>query len=357
MNNRIRQFDILRVVATFTVIGIHVTAGYVLNYSFAYFCNQLARFAVPLFIIMSGFLLYSSDMNRNFELAGSFYKRRFSKILFPYIIWTVVYCLITYYLLRIIPSLSEFLIKVGKDLLWGTAYYHLYFIIIIIQLYLLYPLFRKWISLSPFFLLVISFLITLITQTLLYLNMIHIISLPSQYSNLYLSAFPVWMFYFILGMFTANKKDLCEKSLNSKSLLLAFLWVSSLLLLIVDSKYTSTYGSSIRPTVTLYTVVTYFFIYSLALRFNNIGGYSLTWLANQSFLIFLMHPTILTILERMAPKIGLPNLWAHNEGMVLIYMVTSLLTLLSTYLVSLTPIVGLLGGVSNRSIVEKDQEV
>ena len=50
MKDRLQEFDIIRVIATFTVIGIHVTAAYVLTSPVGYLGNQLARFAVPMFI-------------------------------------------------------------------------------------------------------------------------------------------------------------------------------------------------------------------------------------------------------------------------------------------------------------------
>jgi peptidoglycan/LPS O-acetylase OafA/YrhL len=191
-----------------------------------------------------------------------------------------------------------------------------------------------------------SFILTLVTQTILYLNMIHIMFVSPKYNDFYLVAFPVWMFYFIFGMFAVYKKDLWEQILKNKMLALTIVWVGSLLLLILDSKYTLTYGSSIRPTVILYTIATYFFFYALAIRCSYIKGQWLTWLANQSFLIFLMHPLILSIMVSLAPQIGMPNLWSGNSGMVLIYLFTSVLTLLAAYLISLTPLALLVGAIN-----------
>lgn len=50
---RIRQMDGLRAVAALAVVMIHVSAGRMNPVGVS--CNQTARFAVPLFIMLSGY--------------------------------------------------------------------------------------------------------------------------------------------------------------------------------------------------------------------------------------------------------------------------------------------------------------
>mgnify|MGYP000811579489 CR=1 FL=1 len=50
---RIRQMDGLRAVAALAVVMIHVSAGRMNPVGVS--CNQIARFAVPLFIMLSGY--------------------------------------------------------------------------------------------------------------------------------------------------------------------------------------------------------------------------------------------------------------------------------------------------------------
>ena len=52
-NMRIRQMDGLRAVAALAVVMIHVSAGRMNPVGVS--CNQTARFAVPLFIMLSGY--------------------------------------------------------------------------------------------------------------------------------------------------------------------------------------------------------------------------------------------------------------------------------------------------------------
>jgi peptidoglycan/LPS O-acetylase OafA/YrhL len=81
-----KRFDdlyILRVIATIAVIAIHSTSQTMTQSSLGYYGNQLARFSVPMFLILSGFLLFQSDLNSYFLPLSKFYKKRFNKILLP----------------------------------------------------------------------------------------------------------------------------------------------------------------------------------------------------------------------------------------------------------------------------------
>ena len=349
MSQRLPAFDKLRVGATFAVIAIHITAAYVLVSPVAYFVNQLVRFAVPLFIIMSGFLLYYADLNTGCLTLTAFYRKRLGRVVGPYILWTLLYGSLNYLVSGIPHQLLLLLIFWAKHLLWGTAYYHLYFLVIILQLYVLYPFLRTQLQKRCITWLAASFLLTLTTQTFLYLNMMNLITLPVSYQALYLVAFPGWIFYFMLGMSMALKKDAWENYLRKHGAFLGLVWLVSLGLLLLDSRLSSTYGSSIRPSVIFYTVSSYFFFYGIALRSYNEMNFWGSWLSQQSFLIFLMHPLVLTILVFMTTRLHRPDLWAGTLGMLWLYLATVAGTLFMTYVASLTPLAGWLGGITQKS--------
>lgn len=348
MSKRLQEYDILRVIAVFSVIAIHITASYVLTSPLAYLCNQIVRFSVPLFIIMSGFLLYYADYKNGFIPVGIFYRKRFTKVLWPYLIWTFFYVAFSQLISGAAINWGSFLLVLAKHLLLGTGSYHLYFLLIIFQLYLIYPLLRKWLNSYPAPTLAISFLLTLICQTALYLDMLHIIVLPRELLPVYLVAFPVWLLFFVLGMYIAEKKENWEKALRTRVFSLFLIWLISLAILLLDSKITGSFGASIRPSVILYTISSYFFFYVIALRGRNIKSQILSWLAKQSFIIFLMHPFFLAVLVIAAPRLSHPGLWAGNRGMLLLYLATALLTLIGSYAISLTPFASILGGVAKK---------
>ncbi len=91
-----KQFGIsfLRILATFSVIVIHVSGPMVVKFgeisffdwNVANFFDSISRYSVPMFFMISGTLLLAKD----YELKN-FLKRRFGKILPPFLIWSLIY--------------------------------------------------------------------------------------------------------------------------------------------------------------------------------------------------------------------------------------------------------------------------
>lgn len=149
------SLDALRAVAIIAVVAIHQTTTtlQVLNHNvgvayFSLYLNQASRFAVPLFFLISGFVL---ELNYKGGFSYSTYlKKRASRILIPYLTWSLLYYSISHEF-RFSNFLSwNFLL----NLLNGTSSYHLYFIPTLIIFYLLFPFLHKSIRLikRPFFL-------------------------------------------------------------------------------------------------------------------------------------------------------------------------------------------------------------
>ena len=90
--NRIVYLDVLRVLATFMVIMVHLGDAYIYDGATMTFGNEstwfavLLRSSVPLFIIMSSILLLPIKTDTR-----TFFKRRFSRVAIPFLIWSLVY--------------------------------------------------------------------------------------------------------------------------------------------------------------------------------------------------------------------------------------------------------------------------
>lgn len=147
MNNtstsRLLYADVIRSTAILMVILLHTSALYFyqetasLQWHFANIINSFTRPAVPLFLMLSGAMLLSSQRN---ETPLEFLKRQFRKILPSLFIWSVFY-----YCLQKILLKAEFnVLDFGVDLLKGDIYYHLPFMYYMMGLYLTYPLLRSF---------------------------------------------------------------------------------------------------------------------------------------------------------------------------------------------------------------------
>jgi surface polysaccharide O-acyltransferase-like enzyme len=124
MKERIRSIDCIRGIAILAVLLIHTTTRTleassfnITGFSFTLFLNQISRFAVPLFFVISGFVL--EIFNNNDMNYWTFVKRRFSKIFIPYAFWSLIYYFFVY------NNNHDSLLKV---FLTGNASYQLYFI-------------------------------------------------------------------------------------------------------------------------------------------------------------------------------------------------------------------------------------
>lgn len=141
------EIPFVRAVACLLVVMVHVTAisynptvGF--NTNINLYLNQFSRFGTPVFAVISSFLLYSSVLKRGFNFKKFLYSRT-TKIIIPFIIWTLFYLGIqlaagTQVLISLKQLLSYFI--------FGEAYYHLYFMVLVIQFYLVFPLLQKLVN-------------------------------------------------------------------------------------------------------------------------------------------------------------------------------------------------------------------
>ncbi len=97
------------------------------------FLNCLTRTAVPMFFMMSGYLLLKHPKTLDII---PFYKKRLPRLLIPLAVWNVIYYL---YFYRANLSVSDFF---KQTLVSGTAY-HLWFVYSMVGFYLLLPFLKR----------------------------------------------------------------------------------------------------------------------------------------------------------------------------------------------------------------------
>ena len=211
MKVRVRELDYLRVFSMLAVIMIHVSSSYIFAESnfvffgmnFAFILNQASRFAVPSFVFISGAALGLKEEN------GGYFRQalpRSVKLLIPYIIWCALYC----------AKRGEPISPAGfaYGLLTGNFASHLYFSIVILQMYLLAPLLRKLLRKYSGWTITAAAAISLYTQTAIDLGgKAQLVLLPLPFRGLMWELFPVWILFFVLGLYLAPKMT-CLKTLR-----------------------------------------------------------------------------------------------------------------------------------------------
>lgn len=105
------------------------------------FIYHLTRFGTPTFVFLSAVLLfYNNEHKLHYP---TFIRKRFGDIYVPFFVWTLVYWLsvrLTMYTNWLDAGTWKSLVR---ELFAPQAGYHLWFIIMVFQFYLLFPLFRK----------------------------------------------------------------------------------------------------------------------------------------------------------------------------------------------------------------------
>lgn len=164
--------------------------------SWAVLIDRLSRISVPLFVALSGYGL-SQKYAQKLPL-GEFYKNRLFKLLPPYLLWSVFYFFFAwfYYHWQMASNIQDFLTL----LILGKVDYHLYFVPMILQLYLLFPLIFFFWKKSP--------KLTLLMALLFQLKWFWLFSYHNQ-APFNLKYFvndveqyvfsPNWLWYFVLG--------------------------------------------------------------------------------------------------------------------------------------------------------------
>lgn len=142
MRQRVLFFDLLRCVAAIAVIAIHILAPYrnelgeipYNEWFTAVGVNGITRWAVPVFILITGALMLSDT--RPFD-AKYYVRRRLGKVLVPFLLWSLFYAYLSGW------SAAGYDGAVSKDVLSTSAehstYYHLGFFYYFIPLYLVIP--------------------------------------------------------------------------------------------------------------------------------------------------------------------------------------------------------------------------
>jgi surface polysaccharide O-acyltransferase-like enzyme len=139
----------LRLIALLAVIVLHTAAiplglyGKIPlnNWLAADFYNALVRFAVPVFIMITGSLL----LHREYEL-GDFMKKRLSRVVAPFLFWSLIYVAYSWYIEEITFTNDAWanIKQVLHQLKYGSSY-HLWYVYMLIGLYFFIPVIGKFV--------------------------------------------------------------------------------------------------------------------------------------------------------------------------------------------------------------------
>jgi surface polysaccharide O-acyltransferase-like enzyme len=333
--DKLYELDYMRFIACLAVMIVHITATGVTGYIHGSFphlvvllVNKSLKFTTPIFIFLSGVTSFYSYRQKEFKYF-SFLKKRLAKVLMAYLLWCVIYYLSYIEIGYHHAWDSNFFIT---SVLQGTISYHLYFVIIIVQMYIVGPVLYHFLKTTDkkITILFVAGVVTL---------------LSAEFIRFELSdrLFLKYVFFYMLGIYVTLERDLFLSFVERhKTPVIAGYLIAGLAFTAV-----SYYDMSITTYVWFFfSVLSVFFVYYVGLVMKELFSkyYSFIKLFGQSsYYIYLMHPLVLTVMI----------LYAENNG---ILSVTKRLILYSATVMPVTIISCLIFTAVRNKIKKKKRE-
>jgi peptidoglycan/LPS O-acetylase OafA/YrhL len=342
--------DVVRLLTVFGVIAVHVLALTLPADDLAAGATQTQLHVTrEVFLLLSAFVLTYSYRNRALE-RRKFWNRRYPLVVIPYVAWTVVYAVAN-------GSLSSPLhttATVMTDLADGGARYHLYFLVVTLQLYLVFPwllrVVRRW-SHRPGTLLAASFVLQLAFTSAIHYRM----ALPQPFAAWVSNPdalLPSYQLYIIGGTLAALHFDELTAWLRGRRRTVTFMVTAAAAFGLVSFVFdlgaldTGVVRASevFQPGVVVESMAFTIGLYALGLwvadRLTGRGLQRLETSSDISFGVYLAHPLVLQGLLSMAIGAGVLSTvqsWPSpialtvllGIGVPIVYLLSAALTLIA----------------------------
>jgi probable poly-beta-1,6-N-acetyl-D-glucosamine export protein len=360
MQNEVRYFDeinILRACAILAVISIHVSTYFTImstiNLLTAIYLATwfFSNFAVPLFVCISGFVLYNK-YPYTFNIIN-FYKKRLKSVLPQYLIFSTLGLGVIYISSVLLSKPVDFgsVLNIISLYATGVCFYHLWFFVLIIQLYIFYPAIARTYNYCNSYgrsieLLFIVFLMGVFYNAYSIQNIF-----TSSIAMIMIGRATVitgYIFYFILGMAVQsrydklNLKTMSNISLYSLSIPLFFGTLLGFISFAQIFFVTSIGGQYLYWLVSVVTPLYYIIIFIICLRISihlassrGITFKMLEIIGRNSFGIYLVHALILYMMILVLSLFGFD--WNNWLFYPLMFCLTLILSLVSVHIIHKFP--------------------
>lgn len=304
--------DFIRVAAIIGVVIIHVTTTSV-GYSPYFFgiswwiinlLDSFTRVAVPLFVMLSGYLILKSTKT---TFNRAYFKKRFIRIVPILIIWSAIYLMWDIFYWSKNFTTGEIL----QAFFTPNIYYHLYFLYIILGLYLASPLLKLILKKLSKTNLVI--LISIMFVIDLSLSIFDVFFLNDRVLFNSLSFFLPYIPYFLAGYYLIDKKS---QGKNLRWLVLAY-FIFSLATSILNYWYIKFTGRTnsyyfyehFSPNIVIMSLISFMILNSVVTDFSLVKNQLITrivkLLAPLTFGIYLIHPLVYDLINNFVPILSL----------------------------------------------------
>jgi peptidoglycan/LPS O-acetylase OafA/YrhL len=138
--HHLHDVDVVRFTTVLGVLCVHATSLMLPSTEASGAVLAVLHVTREVFLFLSAFVLaYSVRLPL---VARSFWRRRFPLVVAPYVVWSAIYVVADGDLGSPVAVVARFC----RDLLSGAARFHLYFLLLTFQLYVVFPWVRAWLA-------------------------------------------------------------------------------------------------------------------------------------------------------------------------------------------------------------------
>lgn len=292
-SNRNYNLDLLKIIACIAVIGLHTFVKNISIITSA--CYYLCGYAVPIFIMSSGFLL-ADKKNCSF---------RYSINKIVRILRTVILCNALFHLEKLIYDtvvkqsfsitfINDFIFDIVKGFVQSGTMWHFWYFGALIILYIALPLISKIkTERSMLTILVGLCFIAISLQQFSYINGFAVQSQVIQTFRIW-----TWLLYFILGMYIRKKNQNDNKvstiALICTTILSVFyqLHIVNNIIIGVDAEY---FYDSIVYMVWVFVL----FTWTLSLKLSDFLIKHIKFISSLTMGVYIVHPFIIRFLKQL----------------------------------------------------------
>ncbi|GAF04942.1 acyltransferase [Saccharicrinis fermentans] len=298
--NNLRVFATIAVITLHTCDSVYLFNIYNLNkWWVANIIDSSVRSCVPLFFMLSGALL----LNKN-ETLHIFLKKRFIRIILPFVFWSLIY--IAYWqILKIINgeefALKTFVLFAINKLKTGAAV-HLWYIYTILGLYFTFPILSKWIKNCK----EIEIRYFLIIWAIIIISNLPLISLIKP--NINMMFFTGYIGFPVLGYYLDQHISLSQKHYPLLMYIIGTVItiVGTYIISKTHNSFQHAFYDYITPNVILSSIG--IFLFAKYLKIDNLIVLKIiNTISKNSYGMYLVHILILLLMS----KIGINNSFTH----------------------------------------------
>lgn len=342
--HRIDEIELLRAVSFLAIVMQHTLACFMYSSGIGQgaaitsaFLLLFIRYGVPVFIFITGMVLFYNHGEEDLHY-GRFIEKRFSQVFLPYFLWTLIYFVWISLISGVsASSMASVLSRIAQMTLKGDSFYHLWFMVMILQFYLLFPLLRTLVS--KFKKHPVRFMIACFLFYVLYLwvyNYLVPVIYPSVHSPVLKGIldyrdriFLSWFFYFLLGGFAGLYVDKWRaflRRINKVNLLVFCLSFAYIMYLMIKSGH---------PVAT----AGYMINYQLTLP---LGMTMIIYLSSSMFLFYYLTELIQSKCSKLADRLKWVGRYSYGGYFIHPFVLFYINAFAQTYLVSLGTILQIL---------------